>query len=32
MHYPRQLDRATNPDVELPFKFTGGFGIGVGSF
>lgn len=27
MHYPRQLDRSTNPDVSLPFKFTGGFGL-----
>ena len=29
MHYPRQEDRATNPQVKLPFKFTGGFGIDV---
>lgn len=27
MHYPRQIDRSTNPDVSLPFKFTGGFGL-----
>ncbi|MCJ1454399.1 hypothetical protein MMC28_004752 [Mycoblastus sanguinarius] len=27
MHYPRQLDRASNSNVQLPFKFTGGFGI-----
>ena len=27
MHYPRQMDRSTNPDVSLPFKFTGGFGL-----
>ena len=27
MHYPPQTDRASNPDVSLPFKFTGGFGI-----
>lgn len=27
MHYPRQEDRATNPRVRLPFKFSGGFGI-----
>ena len=27
MHYPRQTDRTSNPDVHLPFKFTGGFGI-----
>ena len=27
MHYPRQTDRTANPDVRLPFKFTGGFGI-----
>ena len=28
MHYPPQTDRSSNPDVHLPFKFTGGFGIG----
>lgn len=28
MHYPQQTDRITNPDVHLPFKFTGGFGLG----
>lgn len=27
MHYPRQTDRQSNPDVHLPFKFTGGFGV-----
>ena len=27
MHYPQQTDRSTNPDVHLPFKFTGGFGL-----
>ena len=27
MHYPQQIDRSTNPDVRLPFKFTGGFGL-----
>lgn len=27
MHYPSQKDRTSNPDVSLPFKFTGGFGI-----
>ena len=27
MHYPRQTDRSTNPNVTLPLKFTGGFGI-----
>ena len=27
LHYPEQ-DFATNPDVQLPFKFAGGFGIG----
>ena len=27
MHYPQQTDRSTNPDVCLPFKFTGGFGL-----
>ena len=27
MHYPQQTDRSTNPDVRLPFKFTGGFGL-----
>ena len=28
MHYPQQTDRSTNPKVNLPFKFTGGFGLG----
>lgn len=27
MHYPQQSDRSANPDVHLPFKFTGGFGL-----
>ncbi|KAF6226207.1 hypothetical protein HO133_009073 [Letharia lupina] len=27
MHYPQQTDRSMNPDVHLPFKFTGGFGL-----
>ncbi len=27
MHYPRQDNRATDPNAHLPFKFTGGFGI-----
>ncbi len=27
MHYPQQTDRSTNPDVHLPFRFTGGFGL-----
>ena len=27
MHYPQQESRATDPNVHLPFKFTGGFGI-----
>ena len=27
MHYPPQTDRSSNPNVQLPFKFTGGFGI-----
>lgn len=27
MHYPQQTDRSTSPDVHLPFKFTGGFGL-----
>ena len=27
MHYPQQTNRSTNPDVHLPFKFTGGFGL-----
>ena len=30
MHYPPQVDRSSNPDVQLPFKFTGGFGIDSG--
>ena len=27
MHYPQQTDRSTNPNVNLPLKFTGGFGL-----
>lgn len=27
MHYPRQINRSSNPDVHLPFKFSGGFGL-----
>lgn len=27
MHFPRQTDRSSNPNVRLPFRFTGGFGI-----
>ena len=27
MHYPQQTNRSTNPDVSLPFKFSGGFGL-----
>ncbi|KAG8533651.1 uncharacterized protein KY384_001392 [Bacidia gigantensis] len=27
MHYPRRTDRSSDPDQQLPFKFTGGFGI-----
>lgn len=27
MHYPPETDRSSNPNVRLPFKFTGGFGI-----
>ena len=27
MHYPRQTERSSNPNVHLPLKFTGGFGI-----
>lgn len=30
MHYPPQTDRSSNPNVQLPFKFTGGFGIDSG--
>ena len=29
MHYPQQSDRASDPNVQLPFKFVGGFGINV---
>ena len=29
MHYPPQENRATNPHVKLPFRFSGGFGIDV---
>lgn len=27
LHYPEQ-DFYSNPDVHLPFKFAGGFGVG----
>ncbi|KAL8943170.1 MAG: hypothetical protein Q9216_001224 [Gyalolechia sp. 2 TL-2023] len=27
MHHPPQVDRSSNPNVHLPFKFSGGFGI-----
>ncbi|MCJ1465269.1 hypothetical protein MMC07_003885 [Pseudocyphellaria aurata] len=27
LHYPRQVNRATDPNVQLPFKFSGGFGL-----
>ncbi|KAL9000944.1 MAG: hypothetical protein Q9169_000428 [Polycauliona sp. 2 TL-2023] len=27
MHHPAQYERSTNPTVDLPFKFSGGFGI-----
>ena len=27
MHYPQQTDRFLDPDVHLPFKFSGGFGL-----
>ncbi|KAL9029576.1 MAG: hypothetical protein Q9196_002206 [Gyalolechia fulgens] len=27
MHHPTQIDRSSNPNVHLPFKFSGGFGI-----
>lgn len=29
LHYPQQKNRASNPDVQLPFKFSGGFGLQV---
>ena len=29
MHYPRQESRQSNPNVQLPLKFSGGFGIDV---
>lgn len=29
MHYPQQTDRASDPNFQFPFKFTGGFGINV---
>lgn len=31
MHLPLQLDRDTDPNVHLPFKFAGGFGLDVSS-
>ncbi|MCJ1467314.1 hypothetical protein MMC07_005938 [Pseudocyphellaria aurata] len=27
LHYPRQENRGSDPDVHLPFKFSGGFGL-----
>jgi len=30
MHYPPQFNRSSDPNVQLPFKFTGGFGIDSG--
>ena len=27
MHFPQQTNRSTSPDVHLPFKFSGGFGL-----
>ncbi len=27
MHYPREANREANPNIRLPFKFTGGFGV-----
>lgn len=29
LHYPQQKNRASDPDVQLPFKFSGGFGLQV---
>lgn len=29
LHYPPQENRGSNPDVHLPFKFSGGFGLNV---
>lgn len=29
LHYPQQKNLASNPDVQLPFKFSGGFGLQV---
>lgn len=29
LHYPRQINLASNLDVQLPFKFSGGFGLQV---
>lgn len=31
LHYPPQENRGSNPNVHLPFKFSGGFGLKVGS-
>ncbi|KAL6714113.1 hypothetical protein ACLMJK_008607 [Lecanora helva] len=30
MHYPPQVNRSKDPNVHLPFKFSGGFGINSG--
>lgn len=32
MHLPPQLDRSISPDVSLPFKFVGGFGLDVSNY
>ena len=31
MHLPPQVNRSTSPEVSLPFKFAGGFGVDVSS-
>ncbi|KAL9601815.1 MAG: hypothetical protein Q9219_002305 [cf. Caloplaca sp. 3 TL-2023] len=30
MHHPQQMDRSTDPNVHLPWRFSGGFGIDSG--
>ena len=30
MHHPEQRNRSTDPNVHLPFRFAGGFGLDVG--
>lgn len=32
LHLSPQAERSTNPDVQLPFKFAGGFGLDVSFF